>query len=97
MGKYKLSEEAKADLIRIHHYGVRKFGEIQADKYFFAFFDQFELIASQPFLYPAVDHIRPGYRRCVCGVDSIYYRVEKDVVEIMSIIGRQDIDEILKF
>ncbi len=24
-GKYKLSNEAKNDLIRIHHYGVKKF------------------------------------------------------------------------
>jgi len=34
MGNYKLSENAKADLIRIHQYGVREFGEAQADKYF---------------------------------------------------------------
>ena len=96
MGKYRLSEEAKSDLIRIHQYGVKKFGEAQADRYFSAFFNQFELIASQPLTYQAVDHIRPGYRRCVCGVDSIYYRIVEDTVEIMSIIGRQDVDEILK-
>ncbi len=97
MGKYRLSEDAKNDLIRIHQYGVRKFGEAQADKYFFEFFDQFELIASQPLAYLAVDHIRPGYRRCVCGVDSIYYRIVEDTVEVMSIIGRQNVDEILKY
>lgn len=97
MGKYRLSEEAKGDLIRIHQYGVQKFGEVQADRYFSAFFDQFELIASQPLVYQSVDHIRSGYRRCVCGVDSIYYRIVEDTVEIMSIIGRQDVDEILKY
>lgn len=62
MGNYKLSENAKADLIRIHQYGVREFGEAQADKYFYAFFDRFELISKQPYLYQAVDYIRPGYR-----------------------------------
>ncbi len=97
MGKYRLSEEAKDDLIRIHQYGVQKFGEVQADRYFSTFFDQFELIASQPLVYQAVDYIRPGYRRCVCGVDSIYYRIVDDTVEIMSIIGRQDVDDILKY
>ena len=34
MAKYKLSNVAREDLIRIHHYGVTKFGETQADKYF---------------------------------------------------------------
>jgi len=95
MAEYKLSEDAKADLIRIHHYGVRQFGEAQAERYYFAFFDQFERIAQNPYQYTAIDHIRPGYRRCVCGVDSIYYRVQNDVIEIMSIIGRQDLDNAL--
>lgn len=93
MGHYRLSADAKADLIRIHQYGVFKFGETQADKYFMAFFDQFELIADQPYLFPSVDFIREGYRRSVCGADSIYFRIEDDTVEIMSIIGRQDLDE----
>lgn len=93
MGHYKLTEDAKADLIRIHQYGVFKFGEAQADKYFMAFFDQFDLIADQPFLCPSVDFIRKGYRRSVCGADSIYFRIENDTVEIMAIIGRQDLDQ----
>jgi toxin ParE1/3/4 len=50
-------------------------------------------LAEQPFLYQAVDDIRGGYRRSVCGVDSIYYRVKGDTVEIMAILGQQDIDE----
>jgi toxin ParE1/3/4 len=44
-------------------------------------------------LYPAVDDISEGYRRSVCGVDSIYYRIEGETVEIMAIIGRQDLEE----
>jgi toxin ParE1/3/4 len=46
-------------------------------------------------LYPAVDDLRKGYRRSICGVDSIYYRVHGDTVEIMSILGRQNTDEAL--
>ncbi len=94
MGNYKLSPDAKDDLQRIWLYGLRKYGEAQADQYYFAFFDRFEKIAEQPYMYQAVDFIREGYRRSVCGVDSIYYRVEGDTVEIMSIIGRQDTHEI---
>ncbi|WP_407943638.1 type II toxin-antitoxin system RelE/ParE family toxin, partial [Maribrevibacterium harenarium] len=39
---------------------------------------------------PAVDYIRPGYRRSVCGVHAIFYRVQPDYVEIMRIIGHND-------
>ena len=44
MAEYRLSNAAKEDLIRIHHFGVEKFGMIQADKYFDSFFDYFEKI-----------------------------------------------------
>lgn len=87
---YRLSEAAKDDLIRIHQYGSKQFGEKQADKYFEAFFEQFQKIAKDPFLYPSVDHIKQGYRRCICGVDSIYFRMFSGRIEIMRIIGRQE-------
>jgi len=95
MAKYKLSNAAKEDLIRIHHFGVKKFGMAQADKYFDAFFEYFELIARLPLSFESVDFIRTGYRRCVCGSDSIYYKVNVDEVEIMAIIGKQDMDTVL--
>jgi len=69
MAEYRLSNEAKNDLIRIHQYGVEKFGEAQADNYFNTFFDYFEMIAERPFSYQSVDYIKEGYRRCVCEVD----------------------------
>ena len=95
MAKYKLSNATKEDLIRIHHYGIKKFGLIQADKYFDSFFIYFDIIAQRPFSFESVDYIKEGYRRCVCGVDSIYYRINNDNVEIMAIIGRQDLLNIL--
>ena len=95
MADYKLSSIAQEDLIRIHQYGVNRFGMLQADSYFNSFFTYFELIAQQPFSFESVDFIRPGYRRCVCGSDSIYYRVNNEIVEIMMIIGRQDLENIL--
>jgi len=90
MPNYKLSNEAKDDIIRIHQFGVVKFGMAQADKYFNAFFDQFERISERPFSFESVDYIKPGFRRSVCGIDSIYFKVGNDHVEIMAIIGRQD-------
>lgn len=95
MVKYRLSNEAKEDLIRIHHYGVEKFGVSQADKYFDSFFEYFDIIAQRPFSFESVDYIKIGYRRCVCGSDSIFYKINNGVVEIMAIIGRQDLNSIL--
>ena len=94
MANYKLSNTAKEDLIRIHHYGVKKFGTKQADKYFDSLFEYFDIIADSPFSFQSVDYIKIGYRRCVCGVDSIYYKVNNNTVEIMALIGRQDINNI---
>ncbi len=95
MANYKLSNEAKNDLIRIHQYGVIRFGMSQADKYFHSFFKSFEKIAERPYSYESVDFIRPGYRRCVSGVDSIYFKVHENRVEIISIIGKQDLSQVL--
>lgn len=94
MAKYRLSNDAKNDLIRIHHFGVEKFGITEADRYFYAFFDYFDIIAQRPFSFESVDYIKSGYRRCVCGSDSIYYKINDDIVEIMAIVGKQDFKNI---
>jgi len=95
MAKYRITNEAKEDLIRIHHYGVEMFGMAQADKYFNSFFKCFDIIGQQPFSFESVNNIKKGHRRCVCGSDSIFYRINNDIVEIMAIIGRQDLSKIL--
>jgi len=95
MADYKLSHLAKEDLIRIHRYGFEKFGMTQADKYFDSFFEKFDVIAGNPFSFESVDYIKTGYRRCVCESDSIYYKINNNIVEIMTIIGKQDLKNIL--
>lgn len=87
---YRLSNAAKQDLIRTYRYGLQNFGEVQADKYYSVLLRRFDDIAAAPLKYPSVDHISPGYRRSVCGVDSIYYRLNQGKVEIMRILGAQD-------
>lgn len=93
MAKYRLSNEAKNDLIRIHHYGAKRFGMHQADNYFESFFKSFDIIAERPFSFESIDYLKKGYRRCVCGVDSIYFKMNDNTVEIMAIVGRQDLNE----
>ena len=95
MNNYRLSNAAKEDLMRIHHYGIEKFGVKQADKYFNAFFESFDRIVERPFSFDSVNYIKTGYRRCVCGSDSIYYRINTETTEIMAVVGIQDISNIL--
>ncbi len=66
----------------------------QADKYFDSYFC-FDLIAERPFSFESFDYIKKGYRRFVLGSDSIYYRINNITVEIMAIIGRQDLNNII--
>lgn len=93
MASYRLSPNAQDDLERIWFYGLEHWGVAEADRYIEALFDRFSELAEQPRLYPAVDEIREGYRRSVCGSDSIYYRIASDAVEIMAILGQQDTGE----
>jgi toxin ParE1/3/4 len=92
MPNYKISEVAKEDLIRIHQYGVEQFGMKHADKYFNAFFNYFENISKNPNSFESVDYIRRGYRRYPIGSDTIYFKVNKNNIEIMAIVGSQDLE-----
>lgn len=95
MASYRLSNAAKEDLIRIHQYGVENFGMAQADRYFNSIFDYFDIIAQRPLSFESVDYIKSGYRRCPCGSDTIYYRINENLVEIMAIVGMQDLKTML--
>jgi len=89
MPDYRLAQSAENDLIEIAQYGDDHYGIEQSDRYRDRLKQRFLVLADQPMLYPAVDHIRTGYRRSVCGAHSIYYRIEGDTVEIMRILKHQ--------
>ena len=93
MQTYRLSIAAKEDLRRIYEYGYHAFGAKHADAYFLGFFQILDEIAAHPLRYPAVNHIRNGYRRCAYKADTIYYRINNKTVEIMATLGGQDIDK----
>ena len=92
MTNYRVSQEAEDDLYRIWLYGLETFGQKQADSYYDAFFDRFEVIAKNPYQYPETDE-QLGYRKSVCGADTIYYRIEDETVAIVRVLGRQDVNE----
>lgn len=89
MYSYKLNIQIEEDLTRIFEYGIGRFGLVQAQKYYDVLFDCFSKIASNPFLFPEAIRYKKGYRFCVCGVDTIFYKINADEIEIMAVIGRQ--------
>lgn len=90
MFSYKLNIQAEEDITRIFEYGLGRFGLSQAVAYYEKLFDCFEKITSNPFIFPEAIRYREGYRYCVCGVDTIFYKINGHVVQIMAIIGRQN-------
>ncbi len=91
MVTFKLNEEAEEDLERLYEHGILSFGLDQADRYYDGLIEHFYKLAENPYLWQAVDSIRLGYRRSVYGSDSIYYRITGNTVEIMRILGSQDV------
>lgn len=90
MPEYRLTLKAESDLRNIALYGIEQFGVERARRYRDRLKHRFAELAAYPQRYPLVPHIRAGYRRSVCGVHSIYYRLATDGVEIVRVLGRQD-------
>ena len=91
----ELATAADEDFENIFDYGIDTFGLDQALKYQNHMKQRFGELAEQPMLYPAVDHIRKGYRRSVYGSHSIYYRIKGQGVLIVRILGREKPDKVI--
>lgn len=93
MARYslKISLPAREDLRDLYRDGFLRWGEAQADRYYDDLLAHFDVLCENPMLFREVDEIREGYRRSVCGVHAIYYRVQEDAVEIMAVVKHQDI------
>jgi toxin ParE1/3/4 len=90
MANYRLSRKAEVDLLEIAVHGDREFGIAQSSKYREKLKKQLSALGDNPLHYPAVDHIRVDYRRSVCGVHSIYYKIGNDgISEIIRILRSQ--------
>jgi len=51
-----------------------------------------KIIASAPLSYQSAGHLRQGYRRFPHRADVIYYRINQDWIDVMTILGSQDVD-----
>jgi len=96
MANFKLTLDAKDDLYRIWLYGLEHYGLGRTDEYLDALERHFQSLLQNPYQYAAVDDIREGYRRSVCGEESIYYRIAGDTLEIIRILSRQHLTQIIE-
>ena len=96
MAGYQLSNRALEDLDRLYEYGVETFGLKQADHYYDGLIDRLQCIADNPGHAAAVDHIHPGLRRSVYNCHSVCYLQASDGVQVVRILGREDVAQALR-
>ena len=85
-----ITTEADQDLNNLYVDGFKRFGEAQADRYYDAILSHLDVLCDNPYLFRAVDEIRAGYRRSVCGKHPIYYRVIDSNVEIVGLVKHEN-------
>lgn len=65
-------------------------GEAQADKYYDDLLGHFDALCDNPYLYRAVEEIRAGYRRSVCGKHTVFYQIADNAVRVMALVKREN-------
>jgi toxin ParE1/3/4 len=86
MDKFRLTQEAQADLDDIGRYTQRHWGVPQRTAYLTLLDDAFQRIAANPYLGRARHDIRPEVRSYVCKQQVILYRLISQGVEILRVL-----------
>ena len=90
---YALSKKAVSDLEEIWLYPVEKWSVDQADRYYNLIFDEIHFICENINAGKTMDHVRKGYRASKVKLHLIFYRIQKNTVEIIRILHeRMDIE-----
>jgi toxin ParE1/3/4 len=93
MTVYRLRPSAEADLANIWRYTAERWGIAQAESYFRTIIATLDALAATPTLGRSCDEIRAGYRRRSVGVHVVFYRIERDHIDIARILhGRMDFE-----
>ena len=86
MKKYRLTRQADQHLGDIYLYTAETFGRAQADSYLQGFAATFDLLADNPRMGRATDHVRPGLRRHEHAGHVIFYRETGEGLLIVGVI-----------
>lgn len=86
MKKCRLTRQADQHLGDIYLYTAERFGRAQADTYLQEFTATFDLLADNPRMGRAADHVRPGLRRHEHAGHVIFYRETGEGLLIVGVI-----------
>jgi toxin ParE1/3/4 len=87
--RYRLSNQARADLREIIRYTFETWGIDQARRYAGDLLKCFERVAESPSIGRPCDQLQKGYRRLEHGRHVVFYRVDQDGVFIGRILHQR--------
>lgn len=90
---YVISKKAVTDLEEIWLFTVANWSVEQADRYYSLLINEIDYICSNINSGKSMDHVRKGYRASKVKSHIIFYRINKNIVEIIRILHeRMDIE-----
>jgi toxin ParE1/3/4 len=93
VAKFRFSQRAEADLLRIGEYTLHKWGEAQTIRYTSELEVCCHMLAKNPALGRRCDDIRPGLRRHEHGRHVIFFRQERAEILISRILHKRMLPE----
>ncbi len=84
--KLRLSKTAQNDIEKIDYYSFEKWGAKTASAYMAGLEARLTALLETPLLGVDRSDLRPGYRALVSGSHVIYYRVEDELIYILTIL-----------
>ena len=92
-----IAPAAKNDIKEIYQYGLRQWGQAQAESYLSTIKNQFWLLSQQPLIGTERPELLPSSRSLPVESHTLFYRVTANRVEIIRVLhGRQDPQRHLK-
>ncbi len=89
--KVYLSELAESKLLRLSEYLIEKWNRRTRDKFFVKLTNKIDQISSQPYSCPKSKKFNGLYKCVVTNQTTLYYRIESDEIEIITVFDtRQD-------
>lgn len=84
--RWALSRKAAADLEAIWDYTARRWNEDQAERYLRLLQNGIQTLAADPLLGGSCEELRAGYRKLLVGTHVMFYRIDRDRIEIVRIL-----------
>ncbi len=89
MMMFKISYEVQNDLENIWLYTYETWSVEQADRYYNLILDEIEYLAENPDTGKDYSHLRKGYLRSKVKSHFIFYKINKNLIEIIRVLHQQ--------